>query len=561
MLSKVIENRISSTVAIGGAAVALLVTDRISLDPVNVGKMFLLVAFAGAILPMLLIHSKKVFIISKSITWVLVAFILTLLISIILSENSWERGFYGAYGRNTGLLTYMGLAVFLLASSLIKEESNVNKVVRSFFLVGFLNVIYNILVIFEFDVFAWENPYNNPIGTFGNPNFIASFMGMYITALMANLLFKKSGIRIRVFYLIQIPLSIFIIRESGALQGYLVTGLGINLLLGFLVWFKIKNRKLLASYAFATFLLGIVGVLGMLQKGPLASLLYKPSVSFRGEYWAAGLNMGMNKPFFGQGLDSYGTYYRMFRRQSALVSPGPNTVTDTAHNVIIDLFSGSGFLGMCLYLTIIFLVLFKSINFIRNMTFPEPIFILVFTTWICYQAQSIISINQIGLAVWGWILSGLLLSYSKVKNNSNYQKLDEKPKLKDLRSKDLEILSAGAVLSILVGTAVAITIALPPFLVDARMRNAIFTNNAEEVVKQASSFPIDTLRVNRAGVALAKGGLMEDARQITLIATHKYPDDFSGWFILHELTTPESDQRKEIKKKLREIDPFNLEWQ
>jgi O-antigen ligase len=43
----------------------------------------------------------------------------------------------------------------------------------------------------------------------------------------------------------------------------------------------------------------ILAILGMLQKGPLVSLLYKDSVSVRGYYWRAGIEMFKDSPLTG----------------------------------------------------------------------------------------------------------------------------------------------------------------------------------------------------------------------------------------------------------------------
>lgn len=561
MLSIESEKRLSSLLALGGTLVAVIVTDRISIDPVNVGKMTVLTVFAGALLALLLTKAGEIFKESKVLVFVLMALLLVFLTSILLSENSWERGFFGAYGRNTGFLSYLALSIFLFSSSVIKANSNVHKILHCFFLVGFLNLIYNLLVISGNDIFTWNNPYGTPIGTFGNPNFISSFMGMFITAILGYSVFYLKSMKIRFVYLIQIPVAVFIIHRSGSLQGYIVTLLGCTLVMAFFVWFKLKSKMLFSGFAVIAITSGVVGVLGMLQKGPLSSVLYKPSVTYRGEYWSAGINMGLDKPFFGQGLDSYGTYYRLYRDPSALIAPGVNTVTDSAHNVFIDIFSGSGFIGLALYLAVIGLVLHSAFTVTRRMKSPDGIFIVLFTTWLCYQAQSVISINQVGLAVWGWVLTGLLIGYPHLSERVSLAITESKLQgKKSNKSKEPNVVSAGTAISIFAGAVVATIVALPPFVADAKMRSAFDKNDSEGVKAQASAFPIDNLRVNRAAFALARGGLTQLAKEVTQVSISKYPNDFAGWFTLYELT-PESDpQRIVLRAKLHEIDPLNPEW-
>jgi O-antigen ligase len=562
MLSIESEKRLSSLLAWGGALVALIVTDRISLDPVNVGKMATLTVFAGALLALMLTKAQAIFRESKPLLIVLLALLLSFLISILLSDNSWERGFFGAYGRNTGLLTYFALSIFLLSSSIIKKSSNVVKVLNGLFLVGFVNLIYNLLVISGNDIFTWKNPYGTPIGTFGNPNFISSFTGMFIVATVGYSVFYLKSLKIRIIYLIQIPISVFIIYKTGSIQGYIVTLLGSTLIAAFYLWFKLKNKMLFSAFCIFALTSGVVGILGMLQKGPLSAVLYKPSVTYRGEYWAAGINMGLNKPFFGQGLDSYGTYYRLYREPSAMIAPGPSVSTDTAHNVFIDIFSGSGFIGLILYTLVIGLALFSSFKVIKRMKSPDGIFIALFTSWVCYLAQSVISINQIGLAVWGWILTGLIIGYPLLHDSAKIVATEGNAQRKKIRkSKEPNVVTAGTAVSIFVGAIVATLVALPPFVTDAKMRDAINKNDAESVKAQASAFPVDTLRVNRAAVALARGGMTQLAREVTQVATSKYPDDFAGWFTLYELTPAADPQRAVLKAKLHEIDPLNPEFQ
>jgi hypothetical protein len=48
-----------------------------------------------------------------------------------------------------------------------------------------------------------------------------------------------------------------------------------------------------------------------------------------------------------------------------------------------------------------------------------------FTAWTCYQVQSLISINQVGLALWGWILTGALIAYEEQPETSQVENLKD----------------------------------------------------------------------------------------------------------------------------------------
>ena len=49
----------------------------------------------------------------------------------------------------------------------------------------------------------------------------------------------------------------------------------------------------------------------------------------------------------------------------------------------------------------------------------DATFVALTVAWLGYQAQSVISINQIGLAIWGWVLSGALIAYERASREDN----------------------------------------------------------------------------------------------------------------------------------------------
>jgi hypothetical protein len=253
----------------------------------------------------------------------------------------------------------------------------------------------------------------------------------------------------------------------------------------------------------------------------------------------------------------------LFREPTALISPGPNTITDTAHNVFIDIFSGSGFFGLSFYVAIMALVVVRSIRYILRSKDVDANFVVLFTVWICYQAQSIISINQIGLVVWGWVFSGLLLGYPSIVRKD--KSISDSTKGVDRKSKRREkaepnVVSAGVALSVVAGAVVGGLVAFPAFFTDAQFRNAIAKSEAELVIARASAFPMDTIRMNRAAVTLARAGFMQSAKDVATLATIKFPDDFAGWLVLYESISSADPQRSVVKAKLHQLDPLNPEW-
>ena len=567
MLTQDVEKRLTRWIALGALGITLLVTDRVSNEPVNVGKMLLLVIVASASFALTLNYYKVIWRSQKHLFLIISLFLVFGLISIIFSADPWERGFYGAFGRNTGLLTYTSLSLVLLTTSFLKESKNLYTIIRALLITGLVNLVYCIAASQGYDVFKWKNPYHSILGTLGNPDFISAFLGIFVTALsglIASRYFDKTK---KTILFILILDSLYVIKESMALQGYIVSAAGISIILFLYLRSIIQKKWLLSSYLVLLGISGVVAILGTLQKGPLASLLYKPSVTFRGQYWHAGISMGFHNLLHGIGLDSFGTFYRAFRRSSAAIYPGVNVVTDTSHNVFIDIFAGVGIFGFICYLILIGFVLKAAFRIFKVQRFYDPIFSILFATWFTYELQSFISINQIGLAVWGWVLGGAMIAYSNITDREvQLSKLffteSGNSRIKKSRTKKSEPsqISAGRSLSLFLGVVLGLTIGLPPFLADVKMRQALESKNPDRVISQTNSWPRDVSRTNRTIIELANNGMMNQARKLSLESITEFPKDYASWITLYQLTPDAYKEKAAYKVKLHELDPFNPEF-
>jgi O-antigen ligase len=559
MLLEEIEKRLTTILAWGCLVVTLLVTDRITADPVNVSKMLALAATAGFCVAILTFARPLFLLNSKLIVTLLVGFLLVALTSILVSKSPWEKGFFGTYGRNTGLLTYLSLSVVFLAGTLLIRSESFIRIIRSLMLAGFLNLIYCIYAIFVKDIFIWQNPYGKVLGTFGNPNFISSFMGIFITALFSLLVMSGITLIYRAALVILIFASFFVITSTGSQQGGVVAIGGITIVLFFILRAKLKNRIVVASFLSVVSISGLMAVLGMLQRGPLADVLYKPSVSLRGEYWQAGINMGLSNPVFGVGLDSYGTFYRTFRNESATVVPGMNTITDAAHNIFIDIFASTGFLGISLYLALIFYIFSKSLVYVKKSTQFDPIFVLLFSCWLAYQAQAVISINQIGIAVWGWIFGGLLLGYTrKARLEQSNLVVSTFPDLLKLRKRATNSeVPASLVLGVFFGGLLFVGVAMPSFYADAKLRQALGSGSFEKLFAAANQFPMDANRVNFVASKISENGINQQSVDIIRIGLQKFPYDYGLLYSQFQVTVPDSAEQGAIGKRLHSADPYN----
>ncbi len=561
MNNSILEKKAVQIVTWGILLTTVLVTDRLSFEPANVGKMVALSIVAFTLLFISIPVTKSIWENNKTITiWVLI-FVVVCLISIIKSETTFPRGFYGAFGRSTGLLTYLSLSILFLVTLNFSMYESFRKIIYFFYIAAILNIFYCILASFGYDLITWNNIYDRALGTFGNPNFIASFMGIFFGVHLSSFdFFKNSRKKLVSFFVLGVS-AVYVVYLSGSLQGYVLIVYALILTTFFRLHFSKKMKLVSRFFASISIAIGLISILGVLQKGPLGSILYKPSITFRGEYWQAAINMAKDHLLFGVGLDSYGLYYRQYRDASAAVYPGLNVVSDAAHNVILDIFAGSGVFALVAYLGIIFSTLIVSYKFFRSLNKFDPLFTALFLAWSSYQIQSIISINQIGLAVWGWVFAGCLIAYTKIKPKVETHDFNKK-QLKSHAITIVRSLPPSYVLLLTAGVSLGIGISAPSLISDINFRNTLLsqTTTVEKLVKVAEAWPQDNFRLERVVVALNNQNQVGAAKILASKYALLFPDDFVAWKILWTLSEDGSKEKQAYKVRLKELDPLNPAW-
>jgi uncharacterized membrane protein YciS (DUF1049 family) len=318
---------------------------------------------------------------------------------------------------------------------LLRQKSSFNLIIYGLFAAGIANIAYCLWAIAFGDFIGWNNPYGNILGTFGNPNFIGAFLGIFIMALTAYVVQPGISWVYRGLALIIVAIGLFEIDKSNAVQGLVVSAAGFSIVGFYFVRSKFKSNLILVGYTIVIAVLGFISLLGALQKGPLTDLIYKTSVSLRGEYWQAGWNMASQFPFNWHRewmLMEIGIAVHAI--DQALILPGPETVTNAAHNIPFDILAYGGW---PLFITYVFFIALAAIAIIkvtlRNRNY-DGTFVALAVAWACYQIQSIISISQIGLAIWGWILCGAVIAYEIATRSGNAS--DQKPVSANQRSKE-----------------------------------------------------------------------------------------------------------------------------
>ena len=381
-------------------------------DPFNSPKLWILLIFAAWLAGYIFAFRKIIFVVKpvNRLSYLVFVFLVFLLISTLVSDFSYVA-IFGETQRRNGFLQYLSLSIILVATSIFVRTFNVKKFFILSYFIATISVIYSLMQTTGNDFVNWNNPYNSIISTLGNPNFAAAVMAIMGVMMFSSIFISTFQYTQRIVAVVISILLLFVIYKSNARQGLLSYFLGVGIFL--IIWLWTKNKKLGILAAVAGLAISIVSILGMLQFGPLEKYLYKPSVSIRGYYWRAGIEMLRSHPFFGVGIDSYGLYFKEYREVGYPLAYGFEITSSNAHNTFIQFFATGGFFLGLAYLLLNGYILKQAIYGIRNLTGNNRLYLVaVFSAWIAFHAQSLVSIDNIGISIWGWILGGSIVGLS-----------------------------------------------------------------------------------------------------------------------------------------------------
>jgi O-antigen ligase len=547
-----LESSLGRVIAWGLIATTLLVTPWWSVDPINPIKMLVMVT-TGFVCIGLILSSRT------TVSWsrykvafgLITAFVIWQVVVLFASGAQIIQQLFGVNGRNTGFITYLAFSFIFIGSAIASGADFLKKLIATIYGVGVASLAYGVVQAIGADPITWVNPFSPVFGFLGNPNFQSSLLGILAAMVFAQLFVKGLKLQFKGLIGAYLLVTLYVIKETASQQGFLVLVLGIGVVVGLYV--IQMSKKLGMAYGLLS-VIGFFAVLfGTLNKGPL-SFLYKASVTFRGDYWSAGWKITVDYPIFGVGLDGYGDWYRRGRTLAATVRRGPDVTSNAAHNVFLDFSSSGGILLMAIYAALMVVVVISAIKVLRRSTGFNPAFAGLVAGWVSFQAQSIISINQIGLALWGWVFSGLIIGYEINTRNTvvtptvvNKGRGVSKPAQA----------SAASVVAVFVAFLVGVLVALPPYLAETKYKSAMASGDAKMVEDAAYLWPLDPVRMLQTAGLLYNSKLTAQALSIVVDATKEFPEYYGTWGTLYQLAEATPEQKAEALVQMKRLDPLN----
>jgi O-antigen ligase len=397
--------------------VTVIVNPFTGYDPINLVKMLVLVTASLALIPYLFVFAHTLNRLGRILLSLGLLMISGMLLALFSSQIPIAQQFWGTWGRSTGVLTYFSLLVLLFSVAIfVIQNSDINYLLNWFQKTSYFITIYVLIQYADLDPINWSQKL--PFATLGNINFMSSFLGFATCLMISKAVFLSIPLSTRAFFLIVTVLNFVLILATGSIQGLGIIIVGIVLTSFIRLWERYGKYVAISFVTLLSFL-GILVSLGVAGFGPIGKWLVQTTVLYRIDYWGSGYRMFLDNPFLGVGVDSYGDFYREYRDLMAVERTGSGRISNTAHNVFLDVLSGSGAVAglsfIAIYLGISFLILRLSIRDIHSVEAK-----LLSPLIISSSVFLLVSINQIGVAVWVFLFLGIALGVLVLNGNAEF---------------------------------------------------------------------------------------------------------------------------------------------
>ena len=160
----------------------------------------------------------------------------------------------------------------------------------------------------------------------------------------------------------------------------------------------------------------------------------------------------------------------------------------------------------------------------------------------------LIGINQIGLAIWGFIFLGAILGVL-VKSKDLISNAKVRSSMKS-GNKSIPI-------SLLISLGIsALLVSAPPVLADRNYRSALFAANGERIFSAGKAYPLDMNRIISTGDLMRGNGLNREAYEIEKVASQFNPDSIYTWLYFLSIKDISIAERENAIKNAQRLDPL-----
>jgi hypothetical protein len=194
------------------------------------------------------------------------------------------------------------------------------------------------------------------------------------------------------------------------------------------------------------------------------------------------------------------------------------------------------------------------VRVIKRQTEFDVVFTAIVAAWVAYQVQSFISINQLGLGVWGWSLSGLIIGYELNTRPDSVEITRKSVRPGNLKAQKI---SALAIVFTFVAISSGIAIAAPPYVAANKFYKALQSGDPSIIQQSAYLKPYDRMRFIYVAQALQENKFESGAINVLRDATAIYPDTIELWRRWAGIASASPNDVTRAKAEMKRLDPFN----
>jgi hypothetical protein len=351
--------------------------------------------------------------------------------------------------------------------------------------------------------------------------------------------------------------DLLIIYSTGSIQGPIIFAVGVAVLVFIRILDLSKFKRLsISMFSLISISIGYFVVISLQNQGPLARIIYQPSVNFRADYIHAGFEMTISKPLFGVGMDSFGDWYREMRGELSTLRTGPDRIANTAHNIFLDISSNGGIILGLTYLILVIIALISGIQVLKSTNRRNLEFKVIFSVWIAYQVQALVSINQIGVGIWGWIFTGSLIGMASMLSDVPQREFEKtfKAKSREMRGRPM---SASNILVGTLGLGIGLTLSAIPLNADMKYRTASERGDLVQLIAASKSLGSTQFHRELALDFAIRNNRVVEVKEIAAGLVSEYPRNFFGWRVLSVASASSQTERIKALQIVRALDPYN----
>jgi putative inorganic carbon (HCO3(-)) transporter len=391
------------TIASAVALTCVLFLPSLS-DPVNVIKLTVLVlcAIALLIVPLYNTLRDRVLVTAWGAPALSAGLLAGAFVTSAIAAPTAEPAVVGTYGRNSGLLAYLGALVLFIIGLRVWTAANAQLLALALIAGGLFTAAYGLLQYAGIDPINWSNPFNPIIGGLGNPDFASGYLGICAPAAAWGALSTRWARPLRIASATVLVLCLAAAGLSSAIQGPIAAAAGLAVLAA--TWFigrggTVGRRGLVGLGVVAGG--GLVLLLaGIAKVGPAKPFFTSFSFHARTWYWQGAVTMFRRHPVVGVGLDHYGDYWRQVRPDASTLRQGGDAFSDAAHSVPMQMLAQGGVVLITAYVLFVGVIAWTLVRGLRTLRGDDLLLVGgLGGAWAAYTVQSLVSIDQVPLLV------------------------------------------------------------------------------------------------------------------------------------------------------------------